>query len=97
MQNIPTYQLDLFDYFANSEIIRPTHRRSKVSIEERNRDSDGRYVRYESPTTENETEKLKRELETERRRNKAVASMLRNYEEKVIKLTDKLKENGIAI
>ena len=83
------YQLDLFE---NSVTIRITRRKSPGLIPQRDRDSEGRYVKDPDHGGESEIEKIKRELETEKRRNYAVASMIRMQDETILILKNKLKE-----
>lgn len=93
MSQSSAYQLDLF---ANSVTIRPRQRKSSVTISERDRDSDGRYAGVSDIPAENEVDKLKRQLETERRRNDAVAASLRHKDEMIQYLNEKLKKHGIT-
>lgn len=93
MSQSSAYQLDLF---ANSVTIRPRQRKSSVTISERDRDSDGRYAGVSDIPDENEVDKLKRQLETERRRNDAVAASLRQKDEMIQSLNEKLKKHGIT-
>ena len=83
MKQPTTYQLDLFD---NSVMIRATRRKSPVTIPQRDRDSEGRYVKCDITTAITELDKVKLELETERRKNIAISNFIRLQSEKIIEL-----------